>query len=56
MEALQTMQLLDSTRPYHITGKNIAQPFQFIASGNTQLGFIALAQLRALPESERVTY
>ncbi len=56
VETLQTMQLFDVTKPYHITGQNIAQTFQFVASGNAQLGFIALAQLRALPENERGTY
>lgn len=56
MEALQTMQLFETTKPYHITGQNIAQTFQFVASGSAQLGFIALAQLLALPENERSNY
>ena len=53
METLQAMQLLESTKPYRVTGQNIAQTFQFVASGNAQLGFIAQAQVLALPESER---
>mgnify|MGYP002700143975 CR=1 FL=1 len=56
METLQAMQLVESTKPYRVTGQNIAQTFQFVASGNAQLGFIAQAQLLALPESERGSY
>lgn len=53
MQALKTMQLVDVTKPYRVTGQNIAQTFQFVASGNAQLGFIAQAQVLALPENER---
>ena len=56
LQTLETMQLLDAIRPYRVTGQNIAQTFQFVASGNAQLGFIAQAQLLALPESERGSY
>jgi molybdate transport system substrate-binding protein len=36
-----------------VTGENIAQVLQFVASGNAELGFIAHSQLRApsLPEA-----
>ncbi|MEZ0123098.1 MAG: molybdate ABC transporter substrate-binding protein [Candidatus Reddybacter sp.] len=53
LQTLETMQLVDAMRPYRVTGQNIAQTFQFVASGNAQLGFIAQAQVLALPESER---
>ncbi|MBQ0719510.1 MAG: molybdate ABC transporter substrate-binding protein [Gammaproteobacteria bacterium] len=53
MQTLSTMQLVDATSRYRVTGQNIAQTFQFVASGNAQLGFIAQAQILALPESER---
>ena len=53
LQTLQTMQLVDVTKPYRVTGQNIAQTFQFVASSNAQLGFIAQAQVLALPESER---
>lgn len=56
METLKALQLVESTKPYRVTGQNIAQTFQFVASGNAQLGFIAQAQLLALPESERGSY
>jgi len=53
LQTLITMGLDDATKPYRVTGQNIAQTFQFVASGNAQLGFIAQAQLLALPESQR---
>lgn len=53
MEVLEAMQLVKSIKPYRVTGQNIAQTFQFVASGNAQLGFIAQAQLLALPKRER---
>ncbi len=56
MQTLETMQLVESTKPYRVTGQNIAQTFQFVASGNAQLGFIAEAQLLALAKSERGSY
>jgi len=56
LQTLETMQLVDATKPYRVTGQNIAQTFQFVASGNAQLGFIAQAQVLALPESERGSY
>ncbi len=48
--------LLAQLQPKFITGENIAQTHQFIASGNVPLGFIALAQVMALPEDARGSY
>jgi len=56
LQTLEAMQLVDTTRPYRVTGQNIAQTFQFVASGNAQLGFIARTQILALPASERGSY
>lgn len=56
METLESMQLVEFTKPYRVTGQNIAQTFQFAASGNAQLGFIAEAQVLALAKSERGSY
>ena len=36
-----------STRPKWVHGENIAQTFQFVTTGNADLGFVALAQLVA---------
>ena len=46
--AVQTMQALgvyDQLAPKLVQGNNISQTFQFVETGNAELGFIALAQL-----------
>ena len=44
-ETLRSLGLLDKLRPRFVQGENIAQAFQFVASGNAELGFVALAQV-----------
>ena len=56
LQSLEAMQLVDATTSYRVTGQNIAQTFQFVASANAQLGFVALAQILALPVGERGAY
>ena len=34
-----------------VRGENIGQTFQFVRSGNAQLGFVAYSQLKALPDA-----
>ncbi len=46
--AVQTMQklgVLSRVEPRVVQGESIAQTFQFVSSGNAQLGFIALSQV-----------
>ncbi len=46
--ALQTMQKLglwNEVRPLIVQGENISQTFQFVASQNAELGFVALSQI-----------
>jgi molybdate transport system substrate-binding protein len=46
--AVQTMQklgVLSTIEPRVVQGESIAQTFQFISSGNAQLGFVALSQV-----------
>ena len=45
MEALATLGLAEALRPRFVLGENIAQTHQFVASGNAELGFVALAQV-----------
>ncbi|WP_051219664.1 molybdate ABC transporter substrate-binding protein [Oceanobacter kriegii] len=45
-EVLQSMSLWDSTRDKRVMGENIGQTWQFVASGNAQLGFVALSQIQ----------
>ncbi|WP_035382699.1 molybdate ABC transporter substrate-binding protein [Ferriphaselus sp. R-1] len=44
-ETLQKMKLWDSIQSKMVTGDSIGQAYQFIASGNAELGFIALSQI-----------
>jgi molybdate transport system substrate-binding protein len=46
--AVQTMQklgVLSAIEPRMVQGESIAQTFQFVSSGNAQLGFVALSQV-----------
>jgi len=45
MEALSALNLTDQAMPRLVLGENIAQAFQFISSGNAQLGFVARSQI-----------
>jgi molybdate transport system substrate-binding protein len=45
VEALTALKLLDVLQPKFVQGENIAQTHQFVASGNAELGFVALSQL-----------
>lgn len=53
IETLTALKLLDSLQSKFVVGENIAQTQQFVRSGNVPLGFIALAQVNALPEAAR---
>jgi molybdate transport system substrate-binding protein len=45
MEVLTRLGLLDAVQPKLVTGENIAQAHQFVATGNAELGFVALSQV-----------
>lgn len=45
VETLERLKLIEQVRPRLVQGENIAQTFQFVASGNAQLGFVALSQV-----------
>lgn len=47
IEALGKLGLLDILRPGFVQGENIAQTYQFVATGNAPLGFVALSQVWA---------
>lgn len=44
-EAMKNLGVLEKLRPLFVMGENISQTFQFISSGNAELGFIGLAQI-----------
>lgn len=55
-QALKALGLYETVQARFITGENIAQTQQFVASGNVPLGFVALAQVYALPEDKRGSF
>jgi len=44
-QVLQALGLWQAIKPKIVQGKNISQTFQFVSSGNAQLGLVALAQV-----------
>lgn len=45
-EALEKLGLWTSLQPQMVFGENIAQTYQFVASGNAELGFVAYSQVK----------
>ena len=45
LQALQKLGLWEDVRPFVVQGENIGQTFQFVASRNANLGFVALSQV-----------
>jgi len=47
MEVLKARGLADTLAPRLVTAESIAQVFQFVSTGNAELGFVALSQVAA---------
>jgi len=47
MQVLEQLGVRDAAGPRLVQGQNIAQAFQFVASGNADAGFVALSQVRS---------
>ena len=45
IEVMKTLGVYDSLQPKIVTAENIGQAYQFISSGNSPLGFVALSQV-----------
>ncbi|MDX9768361.1 MAG: molybdate ABC transporter substrate-binding protein [Ectothiorhodospiraceae bacterium] len=45
IEVLTKIGLLNTAQPRFVTGENITQTYQFVATGNAELGFVALSQV-----------
>ncbi|HEX6722560.1 MAG TPA: molybdate ABC transporter substrate-binding protein [Burkholderiaceae bacterium] len=45
VETLTKLGLMSSAEPKFVQGENIAQTFQFVSTGNADLGFVALSQV-----------
>ena len=44
-QVMTSLDVLDKLRPMFVMGENISQTFQFVTTGNAELGFVALAQI-----------
>ncbi len=44
-EVMKNLGVLDKLRPLFVMGENISQTFQFVSTGNAELGFVGLAQV-----------
>jgi molybdate transport system substrate-binding protein len=45
VETLTGLKLLDAVQPKFVQAENISQAYQFVATGNAELGFVALSQV-----------
>lgn len=45
IETLQALKLLQVVQPRFVQAESIGQAYQFVATGNAELGFVALAQI-----------
>lgn len=45
VQTLTRLGLLETLRPKMVTGENIGQTYQFVATGNATLGFVAFSQI-----------
>lgn len=46
-QAMQKMEVWQNSRKKLVRGENIAQTFQFAATGNAEIGFVAYSQIKA---------
>lgn len=46
VETMKSLKLYEALQPKLVEGANITQAFQFVATGNAEIGFVALSQLR----------
>lgn len=44
-DVMKSLGVLDKLRPLFVQGENISQTFQFVNTGNAELGFVGLAQV-----------
>jgi molybdate transport system substrate-binding protein len=53
IETMKALNVYDTLQPKIVQGNNIAQTFQFIDTGNAELGFVALSQVVDRSEGSR---
>ena len=54
LQVLTYLELNDVTQPKWVQGENIAQTYQFVSTGNADLGFVALSQLLSVNKVQRI--
>ena len=55
-EVLQSLELWGKLRGRMVRGENIGQTFQFISSGNAELGFVAFSQIKRVGREAEGSY
>jgi molybdate transport system substrate-binding protein len=53
IEAMKALNVYDALQPKIVQGNTIAQTFQFVETGNAELGFVALSQVIERKEGSR---
>jgi molybdate transport system substrate-binding protein len=53
VETMKALKLDETLKPKVVQGNNIAQTFQFVNTGNAELGFVALSQVAGKAEGSR---
>lgn len=53
VQAMQALGVYDQVAPKIVQGNNIAQTYQFVETGNAELGFVALSQVVSGDEGSR---
>lgn len=53
VETMKSLKQYDSLKPKFVEGANITQAYQFIETGNAEVGFVALSQLAGKNEGSR---
>ena len=55
IQVMQTLGVYDALKPKIVQGNTIAQTFQFVDTGNAEVGFVALSQVVFLKAGSRWT-
>ncbi len=56
LEVIKARGLADALTPKLVTGESIAQAFQFVATGNAEIGFVALSQVAVPGQPPKGSY
>ena len=56
IDVLKNLTLIESSQAKWVRGENISQTYQFVSTGNADLGFVALSQLLGTNKVEQGSY